>query len=75
MKHSLTAEQLEALRQVDTCTVANAIETFHARLRNEGFVDASVRSFFPRFRPMAGYAATATIRCSNPPPDGRSYSV
>jgi len=63
----LTAEQLEALRQLDACTLANAIETFHERLRNEGFMDASVRCLFPRLQPMLGYAATIKIRGSAPP--------
>jgi hypothetical protein len=53
----LTPEQLEALRRLDACTVANAIETFQKRLRNEGFVDQSIRSIFPRLQPMVGFAA------------------
>ena len=34
---------LDALRALDTCAVANAIESFGARLRNEGFADGSIR--------------------------------
>jgi regulator of RNase E activity RraA len=64
---------LEAIRRLDTCTVANAIETFELRLRNEGFTDGSVRCLFPGFTPMLGYAVTAKIRCAGPPPDGHSY--
>ncbi|HVY63613.1 MAG TPA: RraA family protein [Gammaproteobacteria bacterium] len=63
----LTDEQLEALRRLDACTLANAIETFHERLRNEGFVDHTVRSLFPELPPMVGYAATVRIRGSSPP--------
>jgi regulator of RNase E activity RraA len=66
MKPPLPPEQLDALRQLDACTLANAIETFHDRLRNEGFVDASVRCLFPRLPPMVGYAATITLRGSAP---------
>lgn len=73
MSNPLTSEQLEALRRLDTCTVANAIETFEVRLRNEGFVDSSVRCVFPKLPPMLGYAATVKIRASNPPPEGHSY--
>lgn len=57
----LTADQLEALRRLDACTLANAIETFHERLRNEGYVDHSVRAIFPRLEPMVGFAATIRI--------------
>jgi regulator of RNase E activity RraA len=73
MKAPLTPEQLEALRRLDTCTVANAIETFHQRLRNEGFVDHTVHCLFPRLQPMLGYAATIKIRGSAPPTAGSSY--
>ena len=42
MNPPLTPEQLEALRRLDACTLANAIETFHQRLRNEGFVAGGI---------------------------------
>jgi regulator of RNase E activity RraA len=58
---------MEALRQLDACTLANAIETFGVRLRNEGYVDGTVRCLFPRLQPMVGYAATVKIRGSAPP--------
>jgi regulator of RNase E activity RraA len=70
---SLTDAQLDALRRLDACTVANAIETFDQRLRNEGFVDHTVRSLFPEFPPMVGYAATVRIRGSSPPVAGGPY--
>jgi regulator of RNase E activity RraA len=74
MKPPLPPEQLDALRQLDACTLANAIETFHDRLRNEGFVDASVRCLFPRLPPMVGYAATITLRGSAPPTVAGPYA-
>ena len=58
---------MEILRRLDGCTVANAIERFHQRLRNEGFVDNSIRCLFPHLPPMLGYAATVKIRGSAPP--------
>jgi len=58
----LAPEQLEALRGLDACTLANAIETLQKRLRNEGFVDQSIRAIFPRLQPMVGFAATVKIR-------------
>ncbi|HEX3717773.1 MAG TPA: hypothetical protein VH595_07375 [Verrucomicrobiae bacterium] len=65
----LTADQLEALRRLDACTLANVIETFHERLRNEGYVDHSVRAIFPRLEPMVGFAATIRILGSELPTD------
>ena len=67
MNPPLTPEQLDALRRLDGSTLANAIETFHERLRNEGFMDQTVRCLFPCLPPMLGYAATVKIRGSAPP--------
>jgi len=69
----ISVEQLEALRLIDACTVANAIEAFRERLRNEGFADASVRCLFPRMEPTVGYAATIKVRGSAPPTANGSY--
>jgi 4-hydroxy-4-methyl-2-oxoglutarate aldolase len=74
MNSPLTPEQLESLRRLDACTLANAIETFHERLRNEGFVDHTVHCLFPLFQPMAGYAATIKIRGSAPPTTDGTYA-
>ncbi|HXT38425.1 MAG TPA: RraA family protein [Candidatus Angelobacter sp.] len=73
MNAPLTLDQLEAIRRLDACTLANAIETFHERLRNEGFVDHNIRCLFPRLQPMVGYAATVKIRGSAPPTAGGAY--
>ncbi|MGA3172045.1 MAG: RraA family protein [Chthoniobacteraceae bacterium] len=71
---TLSPSELHALRLLDSCVVANAIETFHERLRNEGFADGSVRCLFPQLDPMVGYAATLKIRGSAPPTTGGLYS-
>jgi len=64
---------MEALRRLDTCAVANAIETFRVRLRNEGYCDANIRCLLPNLPPLVGYAVTARVRCSTPPPDAPRY--
>jgi len=69
----IPAEQLEALRRLDTCVVANAIETFNVRLRNAGFADAHIRCMFEDLPSLAGYAATARLRTGEPPITGRIY--
>jgi regulator of RNase E activity RraA len=73
MKAILTPEQLEILRRLDACILANAIETFHERLCNEGFADNSVHCLFPHLTPMLGYAATVKIRGSAPPTADSRY--
>jgi len=69
----LTPEQLEALRRLDAGTLANAIESFQERLRNEGFTDGSVHCLFPHLPPMIGYAVTVKIHGSAPPVAGETY--
>ena len=69
----LSPKELERLRQFDSCLVSNAIERFGVRLRNEGFMHASVRCLFPQFPPMIGYAVTGRIRSATPPMTGRCY--
>jgi len=64
---------LEKLRQLDSCTVANAVESFGLRLRNTGFADSTVRCIFEDFPPLIGYAATVRVRTSDPPMEGDSY--
>lgn len=71
MNAPLSPAQLDALRQLDTCAVSGAIETFNVRLRDEGFADSSIRCIFPDRAPLVGYAATVRIRSSGPPVDGR----
>ena len=69
----LEPASLEQLRQLDSCSVANAIETFGVRLRNTGFADSRVRCTYKDFPPLVGYAATLHVRTSDPPMEGDSY--
>jgi regulator of RNase E activity RraA len=72
-KAVLSAEQLERLRQFDTCTLSNAIEQLNIRPRNEGFITGTAACRFPKLPPVIGYAVTGKIRTSMPPVGGRSY--
>jgi len=69
----LTPEQMQALARLDSCTVANAIEQFHVRLRNDGFTDGTIHCMTPSLPPMVGYAATARVHTSDPPMEGENY--
>jgi 4-hydroxy-4-methyl-2-oxoglutarate aldolase len=71
--HALDAGLAAALRRLDGCAIANAIETFDIRLRNEGFTDGRIRCLFERQAPVVGHAVTARIRTSTPPPVGHNY--
>src|SRR5262249_45377012 len=67
-------EVLRALRALDTCSVADAIERTHVRLANEGFANTlELHCRFPDLPPMVGYAATIHVRSGNPPIAGGRY--
>jgi len=72
-KGHLSPEQLERLRQFDTCTLSNAIERLDLRPRNEGFISGAVTCRFPQLPPVIGYAVTARMRSSMMPIKGRCY--
>ena len=56
----LTNEQLDALRRIDSPTIANAVEVFRVRPRVEGFAGWELRCAFPELGSMVGYAVTCT---------------
>jgi 4-hydroxy-4-methyl-2-oxoglutarate aldolase len=56
----LTDEQLDALRRLDSPTIANAIELFAVRPRVEGFAGWELRCAFPELGSLVGYAVTCT---------------
>ena len=67
MSEPLTHAELEALRGITAPTIANAIETFQVRPRNEGFMDSTIRCVFPDRRPMVAFAVTAKIAAQERP--------
>ena len=63
-------ELLETLRTMQSCTIANALETFNIQPRNKGFMSPRVRCIFPGLGGMIGFAVTAVI-CADKPPTPR----
>jgi regulator of RNase E activity RraA len=74
LQSPLTTEQVQQLKSFDTCLIADAIESFGVRLRNEGFATAGFRCLFKNFPPMVGYAATCKVRSADPPIVGTRYA-
>jgi len=62
----LSADQLAALRALDTPTVCNAIESFKVRGRVEGFCGMDIRCLSPQLGVMLGYAVTLTVDATTP---------
>lgn len=54
-----------------TPAVANAIELFEIRPRNEGYLRTPFTCLSPEKPPVAGYAATCTVSCEAPDSHGR----
>lgn len=52
---------IEYLKTVDTPTLSNAIELLKVRPQHEGFTPLTIRSLFPEFGRMCGYAVTAQV--------------
>jgi 4-hydroxy-4-methyl-2-oxoglutarate aldolase len=72
---TLTTQQIDALKKITSPSVANAIETFKVRPREEGNVSSSIRALFPEMGPMVGYAVTALIRAERGPIEGHRAST
>jgi 4-hydroxy-4-methyl-2-oxoglutarate aldolase len=74
MNPSISGSALKALTTFNTCEVANAIECFDVRLRNEGFTNNTLQCHFPELPPMVGYAVTLRVHSGNPPMQGGTYA-
>lgn len=70
---TVSEQTIKELQSFDTCLVSNAIEQFGVRLRNEGFMNATVRCLFPDRESCVGYAVTARVRTSSTPVKGPCY--
>ena len=69
----LSAGQIEALQQFDTCTIANAMEEFKIRLRNEGYTKPGLACRTGHYPPVVGFAATCRVKAADPPITGGYY--
>jgi regulator of RNase E activity RraA len=62
----IAKETFEALRKLSTPTVANAIELFNLRPRNEGYLSPDIRCLFPELGVMVGHAVTLRFAAEQP---------
>jgi regulator of RNase E activity RraA len=70
---TLSQAIFDEIRKFDTCTIANAIEHFRVRLRNEGFTRPGLRCVTGDSPRLLGYAATCRVRSADPPVSGNAY--
>ena len=70
---AITSATLEKLKKYDSPTICNVIELFDVRSRSQGYMDHRIRSNYPTFPPMVGFASTASFRSSFEPPRADAY--
>lgn len=73
MQNRLSEEQVQAIRRINTCTLADAIASSKARLRNQGYSNESIQCVLEGRSPIVGYAVTGRIRSSEPPMVGHTF--
>jgi 4-hydroxy-4-methyl-2-oxoglutarate aldolase len=73
-RYSLTPEQFDELRAIDSPTIANAIEYFEARPRVSGYCGSNVRCLTPEAGFMLGYAVTCKGDSTTEDKDRREHS-
>ena len=62
----LSTEEFNALKEIDTPTVCNAIERFKVRDDTTGYTGMRTRCLFPHFATTLGYALTVTVDSTTP---------
>jgi 4-hydroxy-4-methyl-2-oxoglutarate aldolase len=55
------------LRNLDSCSVANAVDSFGVRLLNDGFSGPGITCRIPHLPSMVGTAVTLKVRTAEPP--------
>jgi regulator of RNase E activity RraA len=70
MAATITKEQFEFLRSIDTPTVCNLLEMVAPGRRGMGYTVKHLHCPFPDLPPMVGFAKTATIRTKDKVPLG-----
>ena len=74
MANALKPEELDALRAIDSPTIANAIEYFSVRPRVAGYCGTNVRNLTPEAGVMLGYAVTCLGDSTTEEKDRREHS-
>ena len=66
MTQTATAEDIEALRLIDTPTVCNLLEMVVPERRGYGYTVQHLHCLYPGMKPIVGFAKTATMRAKDP---------
>ncbi len=66
MNQSLPAKLFHDLAKFDSCSIANAVDSFRVRLLNEGSSGPGITCRTKNLAPMVGVAVTLKVRSSDP---------
>jgi 4-hydroxy-4-methyl-2-oxoglutarate aldolase len=66
MNKSQSAQVFRNLEAFDSCSIANAVDTFKVRLSNEGFTGSGIACRTEILTPMVGVALTMKVRSADP---------
>ncbi len=61
-----SAEDIEALRDIDTPTICNLLEMVVPERRGYGYTVRHLHCLYPGMKPIVGFAKTATMRAKDP---------
>jgi 4-hydroxy-4-methyl-2-oxoglutarate aldolase len=73
MKEQATDKVLGQLAKLDSCSVANAVDSLRVRLLNVGSSGPGIACRTPALPPMVGRAVTLRVRSSEPPVKSTFY--
>src|ERR1700680_3888920 len=74
MTTTVTKEQFDFLRSIDTPTVCNLLEMVAPQRRGTGYTVKHLHCPFPDLPPMVGFAKTVTIKAKDAIPLDASYT-
>jgi len=66
MNKNQSSQVLRNLQAFDSCSIANAVDTFKVRLPNEGFTGSGIACRTEGLPPMVGVAFTMKVRSADP---------
>ena len=66
---------IDALKKINSPSIANGIETFKIRPRNVGQMSSEIKCLFPELGPLVGYAVPCVIRAEHEPLQGHRSST
>ena len=75
MPQLLEASALDALKELDTPTICNALELVAPARRATGFTRRPLIAAFPQLKPVVAFARTAMIRAREAHPRSREEAT